>query len=117
MVGLSDFVKGELGKGKRVGMVLLDFRKAFNTVDHGIMIENLKALGVFSTDWFWPYLMGRQQLASVDRKESSFMDVTCGVPQGSILRFLFLLYVNDMHISVSCRLALYADDCVIFCSG
>ena len=55
MVGLSDFVKGELGKGKRVGMVLLDFRKVFNTVDHGIMIEKLKALGVVSTEWFWSY--------------------------------------------------------------
>ena len=55
MVGLSDFVKGELGKGKRVGMVLLDFRKVFNTVDHGIMVEKLKALGVVSTEWFWSY--------------------------------------------------------------
>ena len=44
------------------------------------------------------------------------MDVTCGVPQGLILRFLFLLYVNDMHISVSCRLALYADDSALIFS-
>ena len=98
-------------------MLLLDLRKAFDTVDHGIMIEKLKAVGVVSTDWFQSYLSGRQQLVSVGGKESSFLDVTCGVPQGSILGpLLFLLYVNDMHISVYCRLALYADDSALIFS-
>ena len=54
---------------------------------------------------------------SVNGKLSSFLDISCGVPQGSILRpLLFLLYVNDMHISVSCRLALYADDSALIFS-
>ena len=111
MVGLSDFVKCEIGKGKQVGMVLLDLQKAFDTVDHEILISKLHAIGVCSTDWFHSYLTGRQQSVFVGGKCSSFLDVSCGVPQGSMLGpLLFLLYVNDMQISISCRLALYADD-------
>ena len=114
---LTDFVKGEMGKGKLVGMVLLDLQKAFDTVNHDIMIEKLRAIGVNSTDWFRSYLTGRQQTVDVNGKHSSFLDVTCGVPQGSILGpLLFLLYVNDMQISVSCKLVLYADDSALIFS-
>ena len=117
MIGLTDFVKGEIGKGKLVGMVLLDLQKAFDTVDHDIMIEKLRAIGINSTDWFRSYLSGRQQTVDVNGNLSSFLDISCGVPQGSILGpLLFLLYVNDMHISVTCRLALYADDSALIFS-
>ena len=100
-----------------VGMVSLDLQKAFDTVDHEIMVEKLKAMGIVSTDWFWSYLTGRQQLVTVGGEKSTFLEVSCGVPQGSILGpLLFLLYVNDMHISVSCKLALYADDSALIFS-
>ena len=100
-----------MGKGKLVGLVLLDLRKAFDTVDHGILLEKLRAMGVSCTPWFSSYLSGRTQCVEVDGTRSGFKNVTCGVPQGSILGpLLFLAYINDMHRSVDCQLSLYADD-------
>ena len=117
MIGLTDYVKCEMGTGKLVGMALLDLRKAFDTVNLDIMIEKLRAFGIGSTDWFRSYLSVRQQTVDVNGKCSAFLDISCGVPQGSILGpLLFLLYVNDTHISVSCKLALYADDSVLIFS-
>ena len=53
LIGLTDFIKGELGKGNLVGMVLIDLQKAFDTVDHAILCEKLKSIGVSSTAWFF----------------------------------------------------------------
>ena len=106
-----------MGKGRLVGMVLLDLQKAFDTVDFDIMLEKLRAIGVSSTGWFQSYLTGRKQTVQVSGKNSTFLDISCGVPQGSILGpLLFLLYVNDMQISLSCKLALYADDSALIFS-
>ena len=111
LVGLSDYIKGEMGRGNLVGLVLLDLQKAFDTVDHGILLEKLGSMGVTSILWFRSYLTGRSQCVEVDGSRSSFEGITCGVPQGSILGpLLFLVYINDMHLSIQCRLALYADD-------
>ena len=94
-------------------MILVDLQKAFDTIDHKILIEKMKCMG-FSNDvtkWFETYLSKR--MFSV-HKEKSFSDkalISCGVPQGSILgSILFLLYVNDMMQAVNCDLLLYADD-------
>ena len=100
-----------MGKGSLVGLVLMDLQKAFDTVDHRILLDKLESMGVSSVSWFRSYLEGRCQCVEVDGVRSSFEAVDCGVPQGSILGpLLFLVYVNDMHLSVNCRLSLYADD-------
>lgn len=66
-------------------------------------------------NWFSSYLRSRSQCTEVDGKQSSFLEVTCGVPQGSILGpQLFLIYVNDMYSCLNCRLSLYADDSALF---
>ena len=111
LIHLSDFVKGEMSKGNFVGMVFIDLRKAFDTVNHEILLSKLSAIGVTSVSWFYSYLHRREQCVEVSGRRSDFLDISCGVPQGSILGpLLFLIYINDMSISVNCGLSLYADD-------
>ena len=117
LIGLTDFIRGEIGKGNMVGMVLIDLQKAFDTVDHGILIEKLKSIGVSSFPWFESYLTDRKQCVDIKGTRSEFLPVSCGVPQGSILGpLLFLVYINDMNISLTCRLSLYADDSALIFS-
>ena len=111
LIGLTDYLKSEVTNGNYVGMVLIDLQKAFDTVDHGILLSKLEAIGVTSIPWFKSYLSGREQCVEVDGIRSDFLPINCGVPQGSILGpQLFLLYMNDLCISVDCKLSLYADD-------
>ena len=118
LINLTDYVRDEFKKGKMVGMVMIDLRKAFDTVDGDILINKLSAMGVTSLDWFRSYLFDREQCTQVDGNQSSFSQVTCGVPQGSILGpTLFLCYVNDMSSCLNCRLSLYADDSALIYSG
>ena len=100
-------------------MVLIDLQKAFDTVNHDIMIDKLRAIGVSSSSlsWFESYLTGRLQCVQVDGTCSEFLPISCGVPQGSILGpQLFLIYINDMSISVNCKVSLYADDSALLFS-
>ena len=115
---LSNKVVKGFDQGMITGMILIDLQKAFDTIDHGILLQKMEYLG-FSTatiKWFESYLANRIFKVNVGDEYSSPGDLLCGVPQGSILGpLLFLLYVNDMPQSVSCDLLLYADDsCLIF---
>ena len=118
LISLTDYIKGEVKKGNMVGMVLIDLRKAFDTVDGEILLQKLAAMGVTSLDWFRSYLFNREQCTQVEGTNSSFLQVTCGVPQGSILGpTLFLCYVNDLSTCLNCHLSLYADDSALIFSG
>ncbi|CAL4065468.1 unnamed protein product [Meganyctiphanes norvegica] len=113
-----DHIRMLVSKGKYVGMVLLDLQKAFDTVDHEILCKTLEGMGIDFTEWFKSYLGGRQQVVVANETTSEPGIVSCGVPQGSILGpLLFLCYVNDMPISVKCKLLLYADDSALIVSG
>ena len=94
-------------------MVLIDLQKAFDTIDHDILLKKMVYIG-FSTSvisWFKTYLQNRTCLVNVGKEYSTAGKINCGVPQGSILGpLLFLLYVNDMSQAVDCDLLLYADD-------
>ena len=117
LIGLTDYIRGEMAGGNMVGMVLIDLQKAFDTVDHTILLDKLRAMGVSSTAWFESYLTCRQQCVVVNGVRSDFLPVSCGVPQGSILGpQLFLIYINDMSISLNCKLSLYADDSALLFS-
>ena len=120
LIHLTDYIKFQSDKGNYTGMVLLDLQKAFDTVDHCILINKLQALGfdTCSREWFRSYLTNRKQLVDNGGTLSPFRHVTCGVPQGSILGpLLFLVYVNDMCSAVNCKLLLYADDSALIVPG
>ena len=117
---LTDYIRCKIDKGDLTGLVLLDLQKAFDTVDHNILLSKLSALGLIQTsvNWFKSFLTQRSQLVEVDGTRSETRNVTCGVPQGSILGpLLFLIYVNEMENAVNCKLLLYADDSCLLVSG
>jgi len=117
---LTDRLRFGMDAGQYTGVVLIDLQKAFDTVDHSILAAKLHAIGVNgpAVSWFESYLSGRQQFVDVNGGHSSYGEVTCGVPQGSILGpLLFTIYVNDMIQSVNCDLFLYADDSALVVSG
>ena len=118
LINLMDTIKMENAQGLYAGMVLLDLQKAFDTVDHDILCKKLESMGIDFTCWFKSYLKGRTQLVIANETSSEAGMVTCGVPQGSILGpLLFLCYVNDMPMSIKCKLLLYADDSALIISG
>ena len=94
--------------------IFLDLKKAFDTVDHTIMIEKLRAYGIkgIPGNWFKSYLDNRQQYCSLNGKKSKAREVQCGIPQGSCLGpLLFIIYLNDFERSLKfSKVNIYADD-------
>ena len=110
---LQDKVSKGFDSGLLTGMILTDLQKAFDTIDHKILIVKMKCMGFPNgvTKWFECYLFKRMFSVHVENSFSDKAIIICGVPQGSILGpMLFLLYVNDMVQAVNCDLLLYADD-------
>ena len=95
----------------------IDFSKAFDTVNHTILLEKMKIYRIKNENFQWiqNYLTNRQQSTIVNGIASDKMDITCGVPQGSILGpLLFLIYINDLScIATNTSMYLYADDTVL----
>lgn len=87
LLHLTDIIRMEMDKGNLTGMILLDLQKAFDTVNHTILIKKLKALGlnISALNWFTSYLSDRKQLVNISGVTSGFEKITCGVPQGSII--------------------------------
>ena len=94
--------------------ILLDVKKAFDTIDHDILLRKLSHYGISHTEmeFFRSYLCNRLQCCSVNGHTSSFKMINCGVPQGSILGpLLFIIYVNDLPLCIeNGHVTMYADD-------
>ena len=115
---IMDDVYHSTDSGGLVGLVALDLRKAFDTVNHSILINELSYYGITDTNlsWFKSYLSDRTQVASINGSLSTSMTIETGVPQGSILGpLLFLIYLNDLPISLEhCKVNMYADDTAFY---
>ena len=105
--------------GKLTGCVMVDFRKAFDLVDHKILLNKLKCYkcDVNCLSWFESYLSNRTQRVSLNNNLSTPASVKCGVPQGSILGpLLFLIFINDLPLVLQNYIVvdLFADDTTFY---
>ena len=116
---MIELIKNKLDNKRWVGAVFLDLEKAFDTVNHQILLKKLYHYGIrgIPLKWFESYLSNRQQRTVLNNSESSFKQIVCGVPQGSILGpLLFLVYLNDLHKAVNNSITYhFADDTELSC--
>ena len=118
LLSLTESVKNTLDN-KRLGCgIFIDLQRAFDTVNHKILLSKLEHYGIrgCALEWFRSYLSDRKQYVSVNGKSSSLLTVSCGVPQGSVLGpLLFLVYINDLpNASKKLTFYLFADDTNIY---
>ena len=107
-----------MDKGFHTGMILVDLQKAFDTLDHTVLLQKMECIGFKESviKWFQSYLSNRKFFVTLENVFSDAGLINCGVPQGSILGpLLFLIYINDLPQALNeTGSYLYADDTCIF---
>ena len=117
---LIEEITNNIEQKKKTGGIFIDLKKAFDTVNHEILIRKAEHYGLRGkvNDWLKSYLSNRRQYVVIGEEKSRELPVTCGVPQGSVLGpKLFLLYINDItNVTNLMKFILFADDTTILCS-
>ena len=118
LISLTEKIKQTIDNGNLACGVFIDLKKAFDTVNHTILLKKLEHYGIRGVplQWFKSYLTDRKQYVSVCGNISETLQIKCGVPQGSVLGpLLFLLYINDLaKVSEKLTFFLFADDTNIY---
>ncbi len=117
VINLSDYVTNILDSSHSVLGHFIDVSKAFDSINHTVLLHKLWNYGVrgVAHKWFADYFANRKQFVQDNNMKSHLHHVECGVPQGSILGpLLFLIYVNDLpSVSSKSRILLFADDTTV----
>ena len=121
LVKVTDEWMKAIDEGKYTGAVFIDLKKAFDCVNHDLLLCKLRNIGVSEEclPWFADYLKGRFICTSLNSNLSTPLPISFGVPQGSILGpLLFIVFINDLfRYAGNCSIQLYADDTVVYFSG
>ena len=111
-ISLTDTIRTNIDQKMLTGAVFVDLRKAFDTVDHSLLLSKLERCGVHNAElkWFSDYLMNRAQTVTFHSIHSSPCSILSGVPQGSILGpLLFVVFINDLPAAINrCSILMYA---------
>ncbi len=116
LTNLLDFfydIFNQYDENKAVDIIYLDFQKAFDKVPHKRLLTKLKSHGIQGVilKWIGNWLTNRKQRVVINGKASEWIDVTSGVPQGSVLGpVLFLVYINDIDDGITSIISKFADD-------
>ena len=117
---LTDYTLKEMDDNRIPMNIYLDLSKAFDTLDHNILLKKLEHCGITGTalSLFQSYLSDRKQYVVYDKGKSDYADIKTGVPQGSVLGpLLFLVYINDFPTASKLfKFLMYADDTTLCCS-
>ena len=118
IVSITEFIRTEIDRKFLGQACIIDLQKAFDTLDHNILLEKMEKYGYRGPihDMMKSYLSDRWQYVDMNGEETNQKRITTGVPQGSILgSFIFLLYINNLDTSSrNSKVSMFADDTTIF---
>ena len=118
LIKITEKIKESIDNKKYGCGIFIDLWKAFDTVNHSTLLTKMEHYGVrgIAPEWFKSYLNNWKQYVYINGETSQLKDISCGVPQGSVLGpLLFLIYINDLpNISKVLHFFLFADDTNIY---
>ena len=121
LIDLTETIRVKISESEKSICTFLDLSKAFDTVNHGILLEKIETYGArgIVLQLLASFLKNRKQFVQIDEKISEVREINVGVPQGSVLgALLFFMYMNDITDirHENSQIALFADDCWILTS-